>query len=120
MAYIQLEYDEPFCTFHHDDLFCDSCCTDLAGYENDCRSACVEEEERGVRVIYASCIHVDFRKKLKGLSVKKYEMETYYGDWTVPQCMLVTIQGHDYYCSKVTIDGECVWPEKEEAAADNA
>jgi hypothetical protein len=117
MAYIQIEYEEGYCSKGMSKEYCMQCNTEAAS-DLGCKYFDNGEEKnhQGVRVIpYGDCIHALTRKKYKGMSVKNYEIEETEDTYNkLDNCMELTTRGKTYYCSKVVLDGVLIYQKDSE------
>lgn len=111
MAEIQIVYREGYCT--HPNCFvsenytdqCQMCCAEDAG----CKGYDSGKREEDA-IPFGNCIHATWKAKYKGVSVKNYQMEKYEDAYNPHMnCMIVTIGKTNYACTKVKLDGKCIY-----------
>lgn len=111
MAEIQIVYREGYCDcpyLHGYDHYTDQCQTDCAE-DKGCEGYDSGKHEGNV-IPFRNCIHAMWRTKYKGASVKNYQIEKYEDDYNPHMnCMIVTIGNTNYACTKVKLDGECIY-----------
>lgn len=109
MANIQIQWIETSCSYNCSD-FNTQCCTECANdlgclhFDNG-QSECADNE-----IPFGDCKNVIYKKRYKGITTRQYEMEER-EDIFNPHlsCMIVKVGRNVFHCTKVTLDGVCIY-----------
>lgn len=110
MAEIQMEYSVIRCQFNQPEV-CRACGTMWAANNPPC--AFYLSKHEGNVVPFGNCDRSYYETKYKGLTTKTYEIELDTDDYNPHlNCMRVFVRGNWYDCSKVILDGVCIYGEE--------
>lgn len=114
MAYFQIEYIEPYCKYAMDE-FCTQCCTNCA---EDLGCKLFNDGRRDSKPDYlhfGDCENVIYETAYKGFSAKNYETKEFIDIYNPRlNCMILKTESGEYHCSKVILDGICIYPKESE------
>lgn len=121
MAEIQMIYREGYCDLRYvnpivaDGNYCEQCHT-CSGEDLGCPEFNDGRRPGEIRIPFGDCKNAKFETRYKGVTVKNYEIEPFIDDYNRHlDCMLVTIGKKQYECTKVILNGECIYSLEDEA-----
>ncbi len=121
MAEIKMIHQQGYCLIDYPNTeeFYGAWCHHDEAYEGGCPCYCrpfgkslTGDEDLDRRLGYSPCVNAETLIVHKGMSVKRYEAYIGENPYTGEECAVLEVGKRKYYCPKLVIDGEQIFPEE--------